>query len=60
MTSARKIKIKLGKSKPRNPVVQSLAKGQITGKAGRHQKSASAERREAKKALQKELVKLAR
>ncbi len=53
MTSARKIKIKLGKTQPRNPVVASLSKGQISGRAGKHQKSKSAQRQEEKRALRR-------
>ncbi len=55
MTSARKIKVKLAQSKPRNPVVASLAKSAGSGRAGKHQKSKSAERQAQKRALQRVL-----
>ena len=58
MTRARKIKIKLARSTPRNPVVAALATGKGTGKAGAHRKQAASERQAAKKALQKELARL--
>lgn len=51
MTSARKTKLRLAASKPRNPLVMPAAQR----KAGRHEKSRSAERREQQQALKKEL-----
>jgi hypothetical protein len=53
MSSARKFKLKLAASKPRNPLVAPAAQR----KAGAHRKSASALRQAEKAALQKELPK---
>jgi hypothetical protein len=58
MAKVRATKLKLQASKPRNPVVAGLALGTISGKAGRHQKSRSAQRQQAKKDLQQERRKL--
>jgi hypothetical protein len=51
MNSARKIKLRLAQSKPRNPFVPAAARR----KAGEHRKSKSSQRQAAKKALKKEL-----
>jgi hypothetical protein len=54
MNSARKIKLRLAQSKPRNPLVTAAAQR----KAGSHRKSKSARRRAEKTALTKELKSL--
>jgi hypothetical protein len=51
MSSARKMKLRLTAPKPRNPLVAPAAQR----KAGSHRKSQSAQRREGKLALKKEL-----
>lgn len=51
MNSARKIKLRLARSKPRNPLVPAAARR----KAGEHRKTKSAQRQAAKTALKKEL-----
>ena len=51
MTSARKMKLRLAQSKPRNPLVAAAAQR----KAGAHRKSTSAERQADKRALKKQL-----
>lgn len=50
-SSARKIKLKLAQSKPRNPLVAAAAQR----KAGSHRKPASAQRQAAKRDLKNEL-----
>ena len=51
MNSARKIKLRLAATKPRNPLVPLAAQR----KAGSHRKSKSAERQKQKLALRREL-----
>lgn len=58
MNRARKIKIKLARSTPRNSVVAALATGKGSGKAGSHRQQAASVRQAAKKALRDELRRL--
>ena len=51
MSSARKMKLRVAASKPRNPLVAAAAQR----KAGEHRKSKSAQRQAQKNALKKEL-----
>jgi hypothetical protein len=51
MTSARKMKLRLAQTKPRNPLVAAAAQR----KAGAHRKSTAAERRADKMDLKKQL-----
>jgi hypothetical protein len=54
MNSARKIKLRIAASKPRNPLVAAAA----VRKAGSHRKSRSAQRRAEQMALKKQLKEL--
>lgn len=56
MNSARKIKLRLAQTRPRNPLVAAAAQR----KAGSHGKSTSARRREEKMALKRQLKELNR
>lgn len=55
MNSARRIKLRLAATKPRNPLVAPAAQR----KAGSHRKSGAAQRRAEKMALKKQLKEMA-
>lgn len=55
MNSARRIKLRLAATKPRNPLVAPAAQR----KAGLHRKSGAAQRRDEKMALKKQLKEMA-